>query len=174
MVIETERLMLQPFQASFITENYVGWLSDPEVVQFSEQRHTKHTKASCQAYLESFDGTSNYFFAIFTRSDQEHIGNINAYVDEQNQVADVGIMIGERSAWGKGYGAEAWRALCEFLFAQGIRKITAGTMAANKGMLKIMEKTGMQEDGRRKAQFLLDGEPVDLVYAALFNKEGLV
>jgi RimJ/RimL family protein N-acetyltransferase len=48
----------------------------------------------------------------------------------------------------------------------GVRKITAGTMEANRAMLSIFRKTGMIEDGVRKAHFLLDGTPVDCVYAA--------
>jgi RimJ/RimL family protein N-acetyltransferase len=98
------------------------------------------------------------------------IGTMTAYVDTHNEVAEVGIMIGERSAWGQGYGLEAWQAVCDYLLAQrNIRKITAGTAATNTAMRRIMEKAGMVPDGLRKAQYIIDNKSVDVIHMALFK-----
>jgi RimJ/RimL family protein N-acetyltransferase len=51
-----------------------------------------------------------------------------------------------------------------------MRKVTAGTMATNTGMLCIMKKAGMVEDGVRKRHFLADDREVDLIYAALYRE----
>ncbi|NLT23697.1 MAG: GNAT family N-acetyltransferase [Syntrophorhabdus sp.] len=171
-IIETGRLSIEPFSEKHLTPRYAGWLNDPEVVRYSEQRHRKHTLDSCRQYWLSFAGTPNFFWAIVGLDPVVgHIGNINAYVDRMNSVADVGILIGERALWGKGYGLEAWRAICGYLLDEaGIRKVTAGTLAANKGMLSIMEKSGMTDDGRRIRQALLDGVEVDVIHSALFRK----
>ncbi len=78
-----------------------------------------HTLESCRDYRQSFADTSNHFWAIIAHDAAlGHIGNINAYVDVENSVADVGIMIGERSAWGQGYGTEAWQAVCNYLLKE--------------------------------------------------------
>ena len=70
----------------------------------------------------------------------------------------------------QGYGLEAWIGVSEFLFLKRhIRKITAGAMAINTLMIKLMKKAGMQEDGRRRRHYLVDGEEVDIVYMALFG-----
>jgi RimJ/RimL family protein N-acetyltransferase len=152
-VIETKRLLIEPFTAKYLTPRYVSWLNDPDVVQYSEQRHRRHTLESCKQYFESFAGTQHYFWAITLKIDGSHVGNINAYVDPNNQIADIGILIGEKAEWGKGYGLEAWKAVCEYLLEAGsIRKITAGTLSSNKGMLNIMIRAGMVEDGRRTRQ----------------------
>jgi RimJ/RimL family protein N-acetyltransferase len=149
----------------------VGWLNDPEVVRYSEQRHRIHTIESCREYWRSFVGTPHHFWAILVSGSQlGHIGNINAYVDEKNRLADVGILIGEKTAWGQGYGLEAWIAVCMHLLnEQGVRKVTAGTSAANKGMLRIMEKSGMVADGRRVRQYIFEGKETDIIHMALFN-----
>jgi RimJ/RimL family protein N-acetyltransferase len=95
---------------------------------------------------------------------------MTAYVDEVHQVADLGIMIGERKAWGGAYGPESWTAVCGYLFdSRGLRKITAGTIETNVAMVELMNKTGMVEDGRRKAECLWEGREVDVVHAALFR-----
>src|SRR5437762_2899726 len=122
--LESTRLRIEPFSNANLTDRYVAWLNDPEVVRFSQQRHRTHTTETCRAYLASFDRTPHYFWAILSRdSTLGHIGNINAYVDLHNKTADVGIIIGERAVWGRGYGGEAWQAVCRFLLDEGgIRK----------------------------------------------------
>jgi len=172
-IIETERLVIEPFNERYLTERYVAWLNDPEVVRFSEQRFRSHTLESCRAYMHSFVGTPNYFWACVIRNpDIKHIGNINAYVDPRNIVADVGILIGEKKLWGKGYGLEALLAVVDFLFREAcMRKVTVGTLALNMGMRNIMQSMGMKEDGRRIKQVIFEGKEVDIIYGALFRDE---
>ena len=170
-IIETPRLRIIRFSEKYLTPRYVGWLNDPSVVCCSEQRHRGHTLESCRQYWQSFTNTPHYFWAI-TAIDPiiGHIGNMNAHIDKMNSVADIGILIGERAVWGKGYGLEAWVAVCNYLLRDvGVRKVTAGTMAVNKGMLRIMECTGMVADGRRIRQYLVDGAEVDVIHMALFK-----
>jgi [ribosomal protein S5]-alanine N-acetyltransferase len=171
-IIETPRLRIVPFSELYLTPRYVGWLNDPEVVRYSEQRHRIHTLESCRSYWLSFSGTPHYFWAIVIADGTPgHIGNINAYVDQENRLADVGILIGEKMAWRRGYGLEAWRAICDYLLNEGgMHKVTAGTLADNTGMLKIMEKAGMIEDGRRYRHYLFETREVDVIHGAIFRQ----
>lgn len=167
--LKTERLELVPMEERFLTERYLGWLSDPEVVRFSDQRFRQHTMQGLHDYLKSFQGSPHFFWAVLDENGR-HVGTLTAYVDVHHDVADVGIMIGEREVWGKGYGLEAWKAVCDFLLNQRkIRKVTAGTSEVNVGMLRIMERAGMVEDGRRKRQAVIEGREVDIIHAALFR-----
>ena len=52
-----------------------------------------------------------------------------------------------------------------------VRKVEAGTMGCNAGMLRVFEKTGMLIEGRRPGHFLVENEPVDLVMAARFRHQ---
>ena len=169
-VLITPRLRLEPFGAAHLTDRYVGWLNDPEVVRFSEQRHRHHTLATATAYTASFAGTPHGFWAIVAfEPGLGHIGNITASVDQPNDVADVGILLGHKAVWGRGYGFEAWQAVCRYLLDEcRLRKVTAGTVSVNHGMLSIMRRAGMGEDGTRRRQCVIDGMAVDLVHMALF------
>ena len=51
----------------------------------------------------------------------------------------------------------------------GLRKVWAGTMATNAGMLKIMKNSGMISDGVRRREYMWEGKEVDLVYMATFS-----
>ena len=164
-----DRVLVRPFTAGDISEAYLGWLQDPEVVRYSGQRFRVHTMDTCHAYLASFEGTANHFLAICDRQSGAMLGTLTVYRSLPHGTADIGIMVGVRQAWGQGIGAEAFSLVLSALKACGaVRKITAGTLAVNRGMVRIMEKVGMHHEATRLAQELLDGEPVDVVYHATF------
>lgn len=171
--ISTERLRLVPFQEHHLSARYLGWLNDRELMRYSEQRHRTHTLESCRGYWMSFAGTPNYFWAIEeTTEGLGHIGNLNAYVNPPHRLADLGILIGEKTAHKRGYGLEAWQGVCRFLFGQPqIRKISAGTLAVHAAMRTLMRRAGMTEDGVRKRHFLVDGIETDVIHMALFTQE---
>ncbi len=163
------RVSVRPFSAADISATYLAWLRDPAVVRFSSQRFRIHTLESCQAYLSSFSESTNHFLAICDQKTGTMLGTLTVYCSVPHGTADIGIMIGERNVWGKGIGAEAFCLVLSALKASGaIRKVTAGTLAVNQGMVRIMEKAGMRHEATRRAQELLDGAPVDVVYYATF------
>jgi RimJ/RimL family protein N-acetyltransferase len=132
----------------------VQWLNDPVVVQYSEQRHQVHTEETQQEYIA--DGP-DIFREIHTHQGR-FIGTITANIDRPNSVADVGILIGEKEEWGKGYGFEAWKGFCDHLLTHGIRKIEAGTMRNNRSMRVIFNRYDMVQEGIRFDHFLYDKE----------------
>ena len=170
--IETKRLNLLPFTERYLTDRYVSWLNDPEVVQFSEQRHCQHSKKSCADYFLEIKRRDHGFYAICEKETGLHIGNSTISIDLNNQIADIQILIGDRSFWGQGLGAEAFSALVEMLLESScFRKVTAGTLAKNGAMLKTMEKAGMIVECIREGHYLLNGQPVDVIYGARWNND---
>lgn len=169
-ILESANLTIAPFTESDISDRYISWLNDPEIVRYSEQRHRIHTRESCISYLNVVDASPNYFCAIRLKSGGEHIGNILANVDFPNRTADLGILIGERSAWGKGFGFDAWSLLMqELLVNQRYRKVTGGCMSENQGMIAVMKRAGMRHEYTRLRTFLLDGREVDCVHYAAYS-----
>lgn len=161
--LTSSRVRLEPFRLSDIAPAYLGWLNDPEVVRFSNQRFRHHDTATARIYLQSFDDTDNLFLAIRTTDGGTMIGTMTAYVDNRHGTADLGLLIGERTVWGQGLGLAAWQLLSDALLTcPGIRKITAGTLGCNVGMLRIMQRSGMMVEGVRRQQELVDGQPQDM------------
>lgn len=171
--LDLSRSRVMRFSEDHLTEKYVAWLNDPEVVRYSEQRHYQHTAESCRDYFQSQVNSDGLFLAIIAKDENlGHIGNMGVSWDAHNCVADVSIMVGDKRAWNKGYASEAWMGLIQYLKMQTkVRKITAGTMASNKAMLNLMLRSGMQAEGVRKAHLLWQGQAVDVVLSATF-KEG--
>lgn len=165
-----QKVVLTPVHADDIDERHVGWLNDPEVVRFSNQRFLRHDHASCMQYFRSFDHSPHRYFSIRRLDNDERIGTITAYASMHHGTVDLGLMIGERSAWGLGYGLDAWHTLQQaVLVTHGVRKITGGTLRCNFGMIRIFERAGMQLEAVRRAQELVDDQPQDIVYYARFS-----
>jgi ribosomal-protein-alanine N-acetyltransferase len=165
-----EKTVLSQFQTADITSDYVGWLNDPMVVQFSNQRFFAHTPASCARYLASFDGTGSLFLKIERKGDGASVGTMTAYHSLQHRTVDVGIMVGRRTEWGGGLGQDAWNTLLAWLLDRDcVRKVTAGTMRCNVAMVRIMERSGMSLEAVRPQQELLNGVPQDLLYFGRFS-----
>jgi RimJ/RimL family protein N-acetyltransferase len=168
--LKGNQIALKPFLVADINDAYINWLNDQAVVKFSNQRFLTHNYDSCLRYQASFNGTDNLFMAIRRISDDKLIGTLTAYVSKQHGTVDVGIMIGDKSAWGMGYGLDAWLTMTNWLLNRNdIRKLTAGALACNFGMIKLMERSGMVLEATRKFQEIVDGCPVDILYYAKFN-----
>jgi [ribosomal protein S5]-alanine N-acetyltransferase len=165
---ETYRLILHPMLGMRDElATVVGWLNDPDVVRFSEQRHVRH---DIQTQLNYFNGLKQGDRYIGVYHDDLLIGTLTAHIDSKNDVANVGIMMGEKRKWGQGFGIEAWTALCDELFLEGIRKIEAGCMSINYRMMAICQHYGMVEEGRQDKHYLFQGGTADLVHWGKFNE----
>ncbi len=157
---------LRAFAPANLTDAYLGWLRDPQLMKFSNQRFRSHSMDSCRAYFESFAGSDNLFIAIY--HDDAFIGTMTAYRSLVHGTADIGLLIGA-AVQGKGLGKDAWGTLMAYLLATGTRKVTGGTLRCNQAMVRIMQGCGMQADGVRAGQELVDGVPQDILYFAKFG-----
>jgi len=172
IAIKSNELVIDLFDENDINDEYVSWLNDPEVVKFSNQRFKQHSIDSCLNYAKTFENTQNLFVKISTINDLKMVGTMTVYINEYHKTADIGIMVGDKSQWGKGVGKQAWQMMIDWLKSlKTYRKITAGTMNCNIGMLKVMESCGMTLEATKVKQELLDGKEIDLKYYGLFTEE---
>jgi RimJ/RimL family protein N-acetyltransferase len=158
---------LVPFSAAHITEDYLCWLNDRQRMRYSRQRLRAHSRETSLAYLDSFGGTPNHFWAV--ESDGHHVGNMTTYVDSHQRTADLGILIG---VGGKGYGSAAWGlALAHVFSTLKLRKATAGAVAANEAMIRICRRWHMHLEGTRRQQEVLDDGPADVLLFGVLREE---
>jgi ribosomal-protein-alanine N-acetyltransferase len=169
IMLTGKNIIISEFEPLNITDEYIGWLNDPDVVKFSNQRFLMHNRKACEEYLASFSGTNNRFLIIRHNESNNMIGTMTIYRNLHHGTADVGIMIGDKNFWGKGVGQEAWDAVLIWLLTEvGVRKVTAGALQCNYGMIRLMERSRMELEAVKKKQEIVDGAAIDLVYYAKF------
>jgi [ribosomal protein S5]-alanine N-acetyltransferase len=164
--------LLKPFQTSDVSEVYLGWLNDKNLMQFSRQRRLRHTAETAMDYIRGFENSSNFLWSVHVQDDDLHVGNISAIVDEYNLVADIGILIGHNNWRGRGTGKFSFGAAIAYLLSHGgMHKVTAGTLSVNTAMIKIMQYWEMQLEGVFREHELLDSGRVDVHRYALLSSE---
>lgn len=169
-----ERVYLRPFEETDITEEYMGWVRDREVVKHLESGRFPETMESAHRYLEEFKNSdTNLFLAIVDRETGDHIGNVRLHhIDWIHGTARTGIMIGRKDYWGKGYAFAVYSLLIEHAFNRlGLRKINSAATASNLAAIAFLKKLGYKQEGLARQQFLVEGEYEDRVLFGLLRHE---
>ena len=169
-VLSGRKVSLHRFDETCITPEYLSWLNDPKVVCYSNQRFREHTDQTSRAYLAMFNNSPNLFFAIRMCDSLKMVGTMTAYIAQAHDTADMGLMVGDRTRWGKGIGLDAWQTLMAYLLTdRKMRKVSGGTLRCNVGMIRIMERSDMQLEAVRVKQQIVEGEAQDELYFAKFG-----
>ncbi len=105
-------------------------------------------------YLSDYANELRYFpptsqrFALDTLSGK-HIGNCSYYnISETRGEAELGIMIGNRDYWNKGYGTDTVTTLVNYIFCQtNLNRIHLKTLESNSRAQKCFQKCGFTPYG---------------------------
>ncbi len=127
-----------------------------------------------ESWIKSQKGNKNgeYNFAIEDIKTKKYIGGCGIQtVNWLARVATVGIMIGDKEYWGKGYGTDAMKVLMKFIFQNmNIHKIRLSTFSFNLRAKKCYEKCGFEVEGILKDEIFKDGRYYDEIIMSAFNK----
>jgi diamine N-acetyltransferase len=89
-----------------------------------------------------------------------------------NRRAEVGIVIGEPDARGRGYGTEAMRLLLDYAFtAAGMHSVMLWVYEFNPAARRCYEKVGFREIGRRRESRWLNGHFWDEIAMDILDTE---
>lgn len=172
MTVEENAMYLKLLSPEDITQAYVNWMRDEEVVEFLESRWKAHTLDDLKDYIDLMnDGHSNFLFGIFLKENDEHIGNIK--IGEINQIhrfGYIGILIGNKKMWGKGYGTKAIKMASQYAFEElNLNKLVAGIYANNEGSYSAFIKAGYRKVGMLINHRYYKGKYVDEILVEKLN-----
>lgn len=110
-------------------------------------------------YEINLGSSTSHQFSIDTL-EGEHIGNCSYYnLDRDNSDVELGIMIGNREYWNKGYGMEAIATLLDHIFNNlPVNRVHLKTLEHNHRAQKCFRKCGFNQCGnmvRRQYRFML-------------------
>jgi ribosomal-protein-alanine N-acetyltransferase len=165
--IQTPRLVLRCLDIEHATTQYQDWMSDPDVTQFLETRFETPTSDSLREYIRALRlSDDTYFFGIFTKMDNRHIGNIKlGPVSSVHSRAAIGLVLGDKTSWGRGYASEAIAELADWAFDDlHLVKLSAGSYARNIGSVRAFERSGFAVEGHLRSHVrLVNGETDDVI-----------
>jgi RimJ/RimL family protein N-acetyltransferase len=174
-MLEGELVRLRALELDDLDRCY-HWLNDREVTRFLEGGRYPPSTVQERDWLENAvrnrSGFANVLFAIETK-DGVHIGNAGLHEGSpEHRTAKLGIMIGEKEYWSRGYGTDAVRTLLRFAFEQmNLNRVELGTFDFNERAQACYRKCGFVEEGRRREDRYIDGSYHDLLIMGILRRE---
>ncbi len=128
----------------------------------------KQIKEWMEKHIDEF-----YGFSIHALEDDRLIGNLDlSGVDWVARNCWVGIGIGEREYWGKGYGTDAMNLALRFAFeCLNLRRVTLDVFEYNQRAYLSYCKCGFKDEGRMRQWMQRGGERHDLIFMGILREE---
>jgi RimJ/RimL family protein N-acetyltransferase len=174
-MLEGELIRLRALELDDLERCY-RWLNDGELTRFIEGGRYPVSREYEREWLENAvrnrSSFSNVLMAIETK-DGVHIGNIGLHEGSpEHRSAKLGIMIGEKEYWSKGFGTDAIRVVLRFAFERmNLNRVELGTVDFNDRAQACYRKCGFVEEGRRREDRYIDGEYHDLIMMGILRRE---
>jgi RimJ/RimL family protein N-acetyltransferase len=151
------------------------WHEDAGYLRLQEtNRALPKSTAQIEAELDQLDGSADtILFGIRTRDNDELVGTVGFYeIEWSNQVAWLGMGIGDRGAWGKGYGTEALRLALQYAFDElNLHRLTLTVIDYNERAIALYEKAGFRREGVFREFGQRDGKRYDMYLYGLLRPE---
>lgn len=172
MILTTTRLLLREFRESD-WQTVLEYQRDPLYLRYNPWTH--RTEADVHNFVRTFiawqaeQPRTKFQFAIILKEQAQLIGNGGIRMRSLDaREADIGYEL-DSHYWGQGYATEAARALLAFGFRElRLHRIWAYCIAENVASARVLEKIGMQREGRLREKEWMKSRWWDtLVYAIL-------
>ena len=146
-------------------------LADSEPAQLHSERAIKDW---FDKQAESGFKPDRYGFNVRTLADDKFIGFLGLWVDVIHSEAWVGIGIGEREFWSKGYGTDMMKLCINYVFNElGLERLSLGANGYNARALRSYEKCGFRLEGRSRQDLMREGRRYDSLWMGILREEWL-
>ena len=156
-------------------DRFVRWFNDPEVRRYLLMYEPMSRAKEERWFEERLSRKDDIILAIEVREWDRwvHIGNVGLHrIDWKNRVATLGIVIGEKEYWGKGYGTEAVRTMLRYAFHElGLNRVELETYSFNPRAQRCYQKAGFVREGVRRQALYRDGEFHDVITMGILRSE---
>ncbi len=113
-----------------------------------------------------------YPFRIRTLAEDKLIGFVELEVGWNNQVAWLGIGIGEPDFRDKGYGTDAIRTAVGYAFRElNVYRVGLNVFSYNARAIRCYEKVGFVREVAQRSALYRDGQRFDLIFMGLLRPE---
>ena len=174
-MIEGKLVNLRAREMADLDRN-LRWMNDREVTEHLAMRYPLSLAAE-EVWLREGAARpmaygTNVFFAIDTK-DGEHIGNIDFHeMSPERRKARLGVVIGEKAYWSKGYGTDAMLTFLRFAFDEmNLHRIDLTVDADNPRAIACYRKCGFVEEVRMRQVSFTRGRYMDQFVMGVLREE---
>ena len=165
-------ISLEPHRPENIDLLY-AWENDDELLAMSSDRLEHPAIDEVQRSLENWIAGSEDAIVFGIHIDRRLIGYVQiAGIDRDNRRCKMGIVIGDKSEWGRGYGTTAFRLGVRYAFeTYDLNRIGAEAYANNPRSIRMLERIGFRREGVLRSAVRRGDHFVDEIVFGLLRAE---
>ena len=180
-MIKGTKIELRPVSLEDIKKTY-EWRNDEETAKLAAGsslfRYSHVSKEQIEddyeKSIKKSDKRERGEFSIYTLEEvPKHIGSVQ--YRELNIVSrrcSIGIEVGNKEYWGKGYGSDTMRTLIHYLFqTMNLNRVQLETWSGNVRAIRSYEKCGFVVEGQLRNDAYIDGKYYDTIVMGLLKEE---
>jgi RimJ/RimL family protein N-acetyltransferase len=161
-----KNIYLEKINKKNLSKDYKKWLNDIENLKFMEFRFVNITNKNINIFLNNMIKSKNdYFFGIFIKKKNTHIGNIKiGNIDFNHQSAEIGFMLGEKIYRNKGVMTEALKIVTFICFTKLKLKYICGYVyEKNIASIKVFKKNKFKLSGVFKKKVFFNNKRINVL-----------
>jgi len=174
--MEGKLVKLRAYEKSDL-DAVMKWVNDEEVTDLLGGEMLVYPVSSMaeEKFIEAAANPSDKQknFVIETIAERKYIGAISFNViDWRNRSAGMGIVIGDKSLWGKGYGTDAMRVLMRLGFDKmNLHRLWLHVFDYNRRAIASYEKCGFKREGVLREEHFARGKYHDTIVMGILESE---
>jgi RimJ/RimL family protein N-acetyltransferase len=153
---------------------FMRWYADPEVSRLTRYQDGPMARPEIERFFQArVLGSDSLAMAIHERATDRLLGTCAfSQLDGENGSALFHITIGEKDAWGRGYGTEATELMLEHAFTNlGLHRVSLSVFAFNERAIRAYRKAGFTIEGRAREAIWRDGQFWDELAMSVLEDE---
>lgn len=170
-MLRGERVVLRALEREDLPRCH-KWFNDEEVTRYLRRGDPRSMDEEERWFEKQDADKSNLVFGIEDENGNL-IGDIGLHnIDFRNGTAELGIVIGEKDKWDRGYGSEAIRVLLRYAFEElRLYHVEASVFVENRRSIRCLEKCGFVKEGVRRGLFFRSGKHHDAILFGILRVE---
>ncbi len=150
------------------------WFNDPEVTENLVIRYPlSHAQERQFVERNSSPGYGGANFAVESLEEGRLIGGVDLiHASPENRCAGLGIAIGDKQYWDRGYGTDTMITVCRFGFSQmNLHRIELSVYARNERARRVYERVGFRVEARLRDGRFRSGSYDDVILMSVLEGE---
>ncbi len=173
-MIVGEKVRLRPIERKDLPR-FVKWFGDPQVRRYLGMA-LPFSLAQEERWFENLqDRLEKRELVALTIETAEgaHIGNISLFdIRWKDRCAELGVTIGDKSYWNRGFGTDAVRTMLRVAFHDlNLHRVFLRVHADNVRGIRCYEKAGFRKEGALRESVFRDGAYRDMVVMGILTSE---
>ena len=152
----------------------IRWYSDPELARLTRYQTRPMSREEIERFFQArLVAPDSLAYAIHVARTDRLIGLTTfSSLDPDNGSVLFHITIGERDAWGHGFGRETAELMVEHAFTRlGLHRVALSAFSFNERAIRSYEKAGFVHEGRLREAVWRDGRYWDEIQMGILEPE---